>query len=99
MAKKNRKQQIRKEMKKKQVKESMQEPIEQPVNLSTPEELPEIEMFEDIDKFETDQVIQFQTEAKPKKESFIKKIKFVFSNESKQIKELEALADKVLAKE
>jgi len=99
MAKKNRKQQIRKEMKKKQVKESMQEPIEQPVNLSTPEELPEIEMFEDIDKFETDQIIQFQTEAKPRKESFIKKIKFAFSNESKQLKELEALADNVLAKE
>ncbi len=105
MAKKNRKEAIRRELKKKEAELNKNENIEsnekkEDVLILGNEEYPEIDTFEDIDdELDLDQEVEFQTEAKPMKQSIFKKVKQLFNRDNKVLKELEAKADLVLEKE
>ena len=99
MAKKNRKQEIRKQLKKKDEEILKQDSSAMPINLSAQDELPDIETFEDINDFSSNTKVEFKKEATPQKKGLFKKMKQAFSKNNKQLKELEYLADKVLAKE
>lgn len=99
MAKKNRKEEIRKELKKKNANiDTTPTDMEKPVLIGQEEEYPEIETFEDIDEeLDLTQTVEYKTEATPVKTNLFTKLKKAFSRDNKVLKVLEEKADAVIA--
>ncbi len=99
MAKKNRKQEIRKQLKKQQQKTQPAQNPDEP-DMIMDEQYPEIETFEDIEEeIDTDAVVEYQKEAVPQKTGFFSKIKQQFSRDHKVLEDLDKTADQVMALE
>lgn len=95
MAKKTRKEEIRKELRKKGMLDSDMS-NEQEIVLE--EDYPEIDTFEDIDEeIDSDVHVEYQKVEQKRKISFSERLKRLFMKENKVLKSLETRADEVMA--
>ena len=100
MAKRTRKEAIRKELKKKEALASQKEAVKEEPVIAPEEELPEIETFEDIDdEIDTSQTVEYQKVEQKRKISFSERVKKLFMKENKVLHSLEQRADQILALE
>ena len=100
MAKRTRKEAIRKELKKKEALASQKEAVKEEPVIAPEEELPEIETFENIDdEIDTSQTVEYQKVEQKRKISFSERVKKLFMKENKVLHSLEQRADQILALE